>query len=125
MVAPLFVIAYFMDKTTVGQKLDFLKKPISYSAVGRKVELRLVDVLSGITFFLMGLLILYLTMAGKLAMQGSEYQMTVNIYMENITSAINLFFSKNPAAVWIFAILIIAAILFRIFIRKKKAQTKV
>ena len=125
MVAPLFVIAYFMDKTNVGQKLDFLKKPISYSLIGRKVELRLVDVLSGITFFLMGLLILYLTMAGKLAMQGSEYQMTVNIYMENITSALNSFLSKNPSVIWIFAVLIVAAVLFWIFMKEKKAQTKV
>mgnify|MGYP001572783220 CR=1 FL=1 len=125
MVAPLFVIAYFMDKTNAGQKLNFLKKPISYSVIGRKVELRLVDVLSGITFFLMGLLILYLAKAGKLAMQGSEYQMTVNIYMENITSMLNSFLSKTPVAVWIFVVMIIVAILSWIFIKKKKVQTKV
>jgi len=125
MVAPLFVIAYFMDKTNMGQKLDFLKKPISYPIVGRKVELRLVDVLSGVTFFLMGIFILYLTMAGKLAMQGSDYQMAINIYMENITNGINSFLLKNPLAVWAFAVVIIAVFVFRFFARKKKAQTKV
>lgn len=125
MVAPLFVIAYFMDKTNVGQKLDFLKKPVSYSAVGRKVELRLVDVLSGIMFLFMGILILYLAMAGKLAMQGSEYQMTVNIYMENITNGINSFLSNNPTTVWIFVVAIVAISAWIFMRRKKKVQEKV
>jgi len=63
MVSPLFVIAYFIDKTNAVQKLDFFKKPISYSVFRRKVELRVVDVLAGATFLLMGALILYLAKA--------------------------------------------------------------
>lgn len=120
MVVPLFVIAYFIDKTNAVQKLNFFKKPISYSIFSRKVELRAVDALAGATFLLMGALILYLAKAGKLAMQGSAYQTAVNIYMANITNAINSFILKIPTFAWIFIMLILIALLFWFFMKKKQ-----
>ena len=57
---------------------------------------------------------------GKLAMQGSEYQMTINIYMANITSAVNSSLSKNPSVIWVLAALIAAAVLFLIFMKNKR-----
>ncbi|MBI2661019.1 hypothetical protein HYX09_01990 [Candidatus Woesearchaeota archaeon] len=120
MVAPLFVIAYFIDKTNMVQKLNFFKKPISYSIFSKKVELRFVDVLAGATFLLMGALILYLAKAGRLAMQGSAYQTAVNIYMANITNSINTSILKIPAILWAFAIVALAALAAWILIKKTK-----
>ena len=120
MVAPLFAVAYFIDKTNAVQKLGFFKKPISYSIFGRKIELRFVDALAGATFILMGALILYLAKANKLAMQGSAYQTAVNIYMENITNSISNFISKIPAIIWI--ILIVASITLVALALIKKAK---
>ena len=120
MVAPLFIVAYFIDKTNAVQKLGFFKKKVSYSIFGRKVELRFVDVLAGATFLLMGALILYLAKAGRLAMQGSAYQTAVNIYMANITSSINTLISKIPAIVWIFAIAALAALIVWALNKRRK-----
>ena len=120
MVAPLFIVAYFIDKTNAVQKLGFFKKKVSYSIFGRKVELRFVDVLAGATFLLMGALILYLAKAGRLAMQGSAYQTAVNIYMANITSSINTLISKIPAIVWIFAIAVLAALIVWALNKRRK-----
>src|SRR3989338_3276233 len=126
MVAPLFVVAYFIDKTNAAQKLRFFKKPLSYSVLGRKVELRFVDVLAGATFLFIGALILYLAKTGKLAMQGSAYQTAVNIYMANITTSINNLISKIPAIVWILAIAALAMLIVWTLnkIRKRQAEEK-
>ena len=124
MVAPLFIIAYFIDKTNAVQKLNFFKKPILYSIFGRRVELRFVDVLAGVTFLLMGALILYLAKAGKLAMQGSSYQTAVNIYMANITNSINNFISEIPTIVWIFVFIALAALIAWVFNKKRKKQAE-
>ena len=124
MVAPLFIIAYFIDKTNAVQKLNFFKKPILYSIFGRRVELRFVDVLAGATFLLMGALILYLAKAGKLAMQGSSYQTAVNIYMANLTSSINSFFANVPLFVWVIVLVaVIATIVWLLVKNFKKTGT--
>ncbi|MBI2207925.1 hypothetical protein HYU50_00350 [Candidatus Woesearchaeota archaeon] len=124
MVVPLFVIAYFIDKTNAVQKLGFFKKQLSYSIFGRKVELRYVDILAGATFLLMGALILYLAKAGRLAMQGSAYQTAVNIYMANTTNLINTFISKIPAIVLIFVIAALALLIVWALTKKAKKQAE-
>lgn len=120
MVAPLFVVAYFIDKTNAVQKLGFFKKPVSYSIFGRKIELRFVDVLAGAAFLLMGVFILYLAKVNKLAMQDSTYQTAVNIYMENIKNSISTFISKIPVVIWI--ILIVASITLVVLALIKKTR---
>ncbi len=122
MVTPLFIIAYFIDKTNTGQRLGFFKKPISYLIFGRKVELRFVDVLAGATFLLMGVLILYLAKAGKLAMQGSAYQTSVNIYMANLTTSISTLISKIPAMAWILFIIVLIMPVAAISVKKLRRK---
>jgi len=88
MVLPLFIIAFFVDKTNVTEKLVIFKKRISYLFFGKKINITIANVVSGITFLLMGILILYLAKTNQLAMGGGEYQITINIYMAKLTNFI-------------------------------------
>src|SRR3989338_5695564 len=74
MVFPLFILAYFMDKSNLGNKLGFFKKHISYSIAKKKIEVTIAELVSGITFLLMGMFILCLARMSKLAMS-SDYQL--------------------------------------------------
>ena len=120
MVAPLFIIAYFIDKTDLSQKTSFFQKQISYSAAGKKIEITFADVLSGVTFLLMGGLIIYLAKAGKLAMGPSNYQTNMNILMSNLTTSIESLFVKVPFMSWLILFIIILAIILTLMQRKRK-----
>lgn len=94
MVIPLFAIALFVDKTNIIERLKIFKKRISYSLAGKRINLTAADVVSGITFFLMGVLILYLAKTGQLAMSGKGYQTAINIYLANFTDLVKQFLSR-------------------------------
>lgn len=95
MVAPLFLLAIFLDKTEFNKKFIAFKKQISYTILGKKINLTLADIVAGLTFLLMGALILYLALTGKLAMR-SDFQITINIFLENLANSIEQFLSKLP-----------------------------
>ncbi|MBI2650863.1 hypothetical protein HYX01_00120 [Candidatus Woesearchaeota archaeon] len=119
---PLFILAYFMDKSDLSNKLNFFKKPISYSIAKKKIEISIAELASGIIFLFMGMFILYLAKAGKLAMS-SDYQLNVNIFMANMTASINLFFTKIPKIVWLgmlIAIILAIGILLKRRMKPKK-----
>lgn len=125
MVFPLFILACFMDKTNLGSRLSLFKKQVSYSIAKKKIAVTIAEMASGITFLLMGTLILYLAKSGKLAMS-SSYQVSVNIFMANMTSSINLFFSKVPFLVWlVLSILLVAAIIFALAISIKRRKKQI
>ena len=120
MVFPLFILAYFMDKSDLGNKLSFFKKQVSYSIAKKKIEITIAEMISGIMFLLMGMLILYLAKMGKLAMS-SDYQVSVNIFMANLTTLINSFFVKGPLVVWfLFAAAVLLALIA--LIKRGKGQ---
>src|SRR3989338_7445199 len=39
MVSPLFILAYFMDKSDLGNNLNFFKKQVPYSIANKKIEI--------------------------------------------------------------------------------------
>ena len=119
MVSPLFILAYFMDKSDLGNNLNFFKKQVPYSIANKKIEITIAEMISGIMFVLMSLLILYLAKAGKLAMS-SDYQMSVNIFMANMTSSINSFFTKNTSIVWIGVLIALIILTGAILLNKRK-----
>ena len=118
---PLFVIAYFLDKTDFTKKFSIFKKQILYKIGGKMISLTLADILSGTTFAFMGILILYLAFTGQLAMS-SKYQTTINIYLANLTNFINQYLSEIPVVVW--AIAIIGVFLLIAMIAFKKPEEK-
>lgn len=119
MVSPLFIIAYFIDKKDLTGKIDALNKQISYDFAGRSINITLADVISGITFVLMGLLIFYLEKTGQLAMNGGGYMTDINIYMANITSAINRFLGTSPAFIWVLLLILGLYLIVRTALKSK------
>jgi len=89
MIAPLLLIAVFIDKSDFTKKFEKLSNPVSYSIAGKKIKLTIAEMISGVMFLLLGVLILYLAKAGKLAMENNEFQTSVNIFMSNLTDSIN------------------------------------
>ena len=117
MVSPLFFIAYFLDRVDFTKKFVAFKNPVSYSFLGKRINLSIADLVSGITFLAMGILILYLALTGQLALH-SSYQMTINIYSAKFTNSINQYLAQIPAIIWIGAIIALFALILRVVFRK-------
>lgn len=89
MVAPLFLIAYLLDKNNFAQKLTQANKGLTYYVGGKEINLAMADLISGVTFLLMGIFILYLAKTDQLAMGGGEIQTKINIYLNQLVQAIS------------------------------------
>lgn len=107
MVVPLFFLAYFLDKTDFAKKFWAFRKKITYKILGKSINLRLADALSGVTFLAMGVLILYLAATDQLAAH-SSYQTSMNIFMSGFTDTLGGYFGQVPGLVW--AAIVIAAL---------------
>lgn len=88
MVAPLFIIATFLDKVNFTKKFWAFRRRVSYRLGRKEVSLSFAEVLSSVTFLTMGILILYLAQVGQLSVH-SSYQMAINTYMANLTASID------------------------------------
>ncbi|MBI1972315.1 MAG: hypothetical protein HYS53_03370 [Candidatus Aenigmarchaeota archaeon] len=119
MTIPLFVIAYFLDKSDITNKLSIFRKKVSYSFAGGRVSITMSELLSGSMFFLMGLLLIYLTYTGQLAMS-SGYQTTVNIYVSNIAEYLKGVLGSLPAAVWPAFVAVLLLLITKAALKKKK-----
>jgi len=120
-VTPLFIIAFFVDKTNITERLGLFRKQISFSLAGKKITITIANVISGVMFLLMGILILYLAMTNKLAMGGGEFQINVNIYLANLTNFINQYLGQIPAIAWIVAVVAVLALIgWRVIVGWKK-----
>ncbi len=108
MVSPLFIIAYFLDKTDFTKKFIAFRKRFSYTIAGKQISLTIAEMIAGFTFLFMGILILYLAQTSQLAMGGGEYQTMFNIYMSNLTESINKYSGWLPWWIWI--VIIVAAL---------------
>lgn len=118
MVIPLFIIAFFVDKTNIIGRLGLFKRQMSYSLARKKITITIAEAISGVTFLLMGALIFYLAKTNKLAMGGGEFQTTLNIYLANLTDFINQYLGQIPAIVWIAAVVaVIALTVWRVIVR--------
>ena len=121
MVAPLFVLAFTLDKTDAASRLSFLKKPFSYSIMRREVVLKFADLLSGVTFVVMGILISYLALTNKIAMK-SSYQTMFNIFMANTTDKVAGYIGWVPPPFWIALIIAVFGLIFFVAYKLFKSQ---
>ena len=78
MVLPLFIISLFFDKINFTERFSVLQRPISYKILGKEIIVGLSQFLAGIMFFLIGALILFLTLTDRLRME-SDMLLKVNI----------------------------------------------
>lgn len=118
MVIPLFFLAYFLDRKDVSNKMVVFRKKVSYMLLGKEINLTVAEAISGVTFFFMGILILYLAATNQLAMGSTEYQAGINIMMSNITNFVNSSLGWIPALVWVAAFIAIFALIAKIAISK-------
>lgn len=93
MVAPLFVIAVSLDKMKFTKKMLKIRKPFEYTIFGKKIILPISDLISGIMFVGMGMLIVYLAFMKDLTVH-ADYQISLNIYFAQLTRAVNGFLTS-------------------------------
>lgn len=124
MVAPLFLISLILDKINFSQKLIFIRKPITYSLGKRMIVITITDLIAGIMFLILGIIILYLALMNKLFIH-SDYQLTLNLYLTKLLNSISNFIKIIPDYVWalIFVIILILIIKFAIKQFKKNNQS--
>lgn len=106
MVAPLFIIAFFLDKIDFTQKFKALRKPRSLNILGYEWRFNLAETTAGFVFLGMGIYIIYLALSNKLAMQ-SSYQLGVNIWLARVVHSVHYFTKSIPEIVWASLVLII------------------
>ncbi len=99
MVLPLFLIAAFLDKINFTQKFFVFRKVVSYNFFGQKIFLPFSSLLAGLMFFILGLIILYLSQINALT-SNAPYQVTVNIYVAKFTDSISVFTRVVPQPIW-------------------------
>lgn len=127
MVAPLFVISLFLDKVDFTQKFNkTFQKPIEYSIGSKKFSITVSEAISGITFLVMGALIIYLALTNRLFAH-SNYQTNINIFLAQILNAISSFIRVVPEYVWATLVLIAVAFIVKLAVskfRKEKYEEK-
>ena len=116
MVAPLFLISLFLDKINFQQKFQqIFYKPIKYRLGGKEINITVSEAVASITFFVMGILILYLAFTNQLFMQAGGYQTNINIYLTKVLQSISGVSQAVPEYVWaLLLIIIIGGIVWRV-----------
>ena len=112
MVAPLFILAAVMDKSGATSKLMTLRKPIF-----GKVTLS--NLISGIMFLGLGLIILAKARSSQLTMH-SSYQLNVNLAIAGLTEKIGSYTRILPEPVWAILILLAVAVIVISAVRQWK-----
>ncbi len=119
MVMPLFLIAFFLDKINFTQKFASLRKPRTLKLGSFTWRFNLAETVAGFVFLGMGVYIIYLALANKLAMQ-SSYQLSTNILMANLVHSVHRFTQKIPELVWAGLVLLILILLIIYIIKQFK-----
>ncbi|MCL5411172.1 MAG: hypothetical protein M1150_00270 [Patescibacteria group bacterium] len=124
MVVPLFLLAAFLDKTDFTQKFFAFRKMVSYSILGQKVSLTIATLFSGLLFFALGGLTLFLAVTNQLTMRAS-YQIDLNIYVTKLVKSISGFTTFFPEQVWALVFVGLFLLLTKLaFSQLKKKETK-
>lgn len=119
MVMPLFLIAFFLDKINFTQKFTSLRKPRKIVIGSLTWRFNLAETVAGFVFLGMGIYIIYLALANKLAME-SSYQLTTNILVANAVHGVHRFTQNVPELVWAGLVLLIFILLITYAINQFK-----
>lgn len=122
MVVPLFLLSLFMDKTGVTQKLGkTFQKQIEYSIIGKKFSVTVSELISGITFLIMGTLIIYLSLTNQLFVH-SEYQVSINIILTKILNSVDNFIKVVPQYMWAALVVVAVAFIVKLAIKQFRKE---
>lgn len=121
MVLPLFIIALFLDKTDLTQKVLRLRKPLSYSIFKQKIFLNLGELIAGVVFVIFGIIISVLAITDKLFIHPA-YQAKINTFMAMFLLKIYDTTKSIPSIIWasLILLLLIAIIIMAISQLKKR-----
>ncbi|MBI5023018.1 MAG: hypothetical protein HZC05_02535 [Candidatus Magasanikbacteria bacterium] len=124
MVAPLFFISAFLDKTNITRKFMGTRKRLEYSLFGRRISVTIAEVIAGIMFVAMGLLTSILAFTNKLQMR-SSYQIDINIFSAKLFNAIRAVVIIIPEWAWgLFFLAILIGLIIKVFYLFKKERQK-
>ncbi|MEK7608341.1 MAG: cytochrome c biogenesis CcdA family protein [Patescibacteria group bacterium] len=99
MVAPLFLLAGMMDKSRLTERLMGATKPVVFRLGTKTFEVALSDLISGITFLVVGLLTLGWAFMNKTATH-SSLQVDINITLTQLQRFLSRIIGGVPEFVW-------------------------
>lgn len=99
MVSPLFLIAFLLDKGNVTERMTAKTGPREFKLFGRTFEVTIPELISGITFLVMGVLTSVWAFTGNVNSH-SEFQVDVNIYLTRLQDFLNAWIGGVPQYVW-------------------------
>lgn len=85
MVAPLFIVALFVDRFQATKKLQAFKRRVNYRLSSKEISVNLSHLISGIIYLIFGLFILIFERTNPDAM-GSEFQLHINLLAAQFTN---------------------------------------
>ncbi len=124
MVTPLFLIAYFLDRSNVTERFTAFNKPVGYSVIGKKINLTISELIAGLMYLSMGALTIYLDWTGKLAMGGGAFQTSINISMARFNQFLRGYITYIPKEAWLALLLILCVIIVKIAVRGGKNRSE-
>lgn len=121
MVLPLFILSFTLDKTNFTKKFMAFRKGFDYSLFGKKIHITIAEAISGLTFLIMSVVILYSAFTNQLFVH-SSYQTSINIFLTKLLQKINLFVGWIPEYAWAVLVgaLLLSIILFAVKQFKKE-----
>lgn len=112
MVTPLFILSLLIDRSRITQKLFIFRRAVSYTALGRKVNLTLANLFSGAMFLAMGSYILYLAVNNNLSSH-SDVSVSINLLLTQVIDWVSSYTKVLPEPVWAVVFLAIFGLIVR------------
>lgn len=121
MTLPLFIIAAFLDKFNLTDKLKNAKKIVKMRLGSYEWRITVSELISGLIFLGMGGYITYLAFNNNLSMR-SDYQLDVNLFTARFLKSISGFITAVPEFIWALIFIGFVSYLIYLFIKQYKGH---
>lgn len=121
MTLPLFIIAAFLDKFNLTDKLKNAKKIVKMKLGGYEWRITVSELISGLIFLGMGGYITYLAFSDKLFMR-SDFQLDINLFTAKFLNSISGFVRAVPEFIWALLVIGFVSYLVYLFIKQYKGH---
>jgi cytochrome c-type biogenesis protein len=123
MTLPLFIIALFLDKYNLTEKITKWRRKITLRLGSLSWQVTIPDLVSGLIFIGMGSYITYLAFNNKL-FSHTDYQLDMNIFSAKLLNSINSFVSFVPEYIWAVFFVGLISYLTYLFVKQYKKQNE-
>lgn len=98
MALPLFIMAFFIDRTGLIERFKGLRRKISYPLFGRTISVHLSHLVSGLLFIAVGL---FVVIFERTSPEGvSAYQIRINVATAKVTGVVSDLLGVVPEFLW-------------------------